>query len=310
MVSYEERIARMTEAGTLTEEQADILRQSTITSATAPPPSNPALSPRKPLPFGMLITVSIMLFILAVWLLIPGSQDNSTLIQDVSTTFNQAGATGTMKQSLQTTLFFTSVVMIPVFFILLIFILTYNSLVSQEEEVLSSWAQVESNLQRRADLIPNLVKTVQTFMQHENEVMNNITEKRAGGLSEIVSALESLQHIDIPTVDKDKLSNDAFMHALASEQAKIGQHLNKLVGVIENYPTLRSSDNFMSLQAQLEGTENRINIARIVFNDAVRDYNSHIRQIPGSLIAGIAHFQRKAYFQADEDAKTTSVDFE
>ena len=192
---------------------------------------------------------------------------------------------------------------------------SYNSLITKQEEVLSSWAQVESNLQRRIDLIPNLVSSVKSYMEHEQQVFSDVSSKRAGGLSEIVSALESLtttgELTSLSGQIKTKLADQAFMKSLVAEQQKVGQNINKLMGVVENYPELRSSDQFIVLQAQLEGTENRINVTRMIFNDAVGDFNASISKIPAKLIADFAGLERKAYFRADESSKEPlTVDFE
>lgn len=309
-MNYEERIARMVSSGSISQSQADDLKQSTI-GLKAVDGEQTIEVPHKKFPVGLIVTALMALLLLAAIALVLGSgTDNTAIVQDVSQTINQTGEVGQMNKSLQSTLFLSTIILVPLFFVIMVFMLTFNSLVSDEEDVLSSWAQVQSNIQRRGDLIPNLVSTVKTFMTHEKEVLTGVAESRSGGLSEVVSALEQLEsNKTIPTITKENLADEAFMKALATEQSRVGQRINKLMGVVENYPRLRSADNFMSLQSQLEGTENRINIARIVFNDAVRDYNSSIRKIPGSLVAGISSFKRKAYFQADGDSNSVDVHF-
>ena len=185
----------------------------------------------------------------------------------------------------------------------------HNSLVAKQEKVFSSWAQVESNLQRRADLIPNLVTSIKTNMAHEQEVYTEVSTKRAGGLSEIVASLESLsargELASFSGQIEKKLVDEAFMNTLVAEQQKVGREINKLMGVVEGYPELRSSDQFIALQAQLEGTENRINVTRMAFNDAVGKYNASLRNIPGNLVATFLKLEQKAYFKADDNAKAS-----
>jgi LemA protein len=176
---------------------------------------------------------------------------------------------------------------------------------------------VESNYQRRVDLIPNLVKTVKTYMEHESKVMGDVTEARTGQKSsgDLAAALAAVEaaHEKADGLAKgaaDKLGDDAYMRDLAIAQKSVGDGIGRLFGVAENYPNLRSADNFLALQSQMEGTENRINVARMVFNDAVGDYNAAIRKMPGSLIAGMGDFKRKAYFKSDEGAdKAIGVNF-
>ena len=295
MVSYEDRITNMVSSGVISQAQADDLQKSTIDFNS----DDKSEKGRGKLPFAAITIIIIIMLLVATIMLLSGTDSDSTIIQDVSETINQAGEVGNMNKSLQSSLFFGAIILIPLFFIIMTFMLTYNSLVNNEEDVLSSWAQVQSNIQRRTDLIPNLVTTVKTFMTHEKELLTDISKNRSGGLSEVVSALEELEsNTTISQTTKENLADESFMKALAAEQSRVGQHINKLMGVVENYPTLTSSDNFMSLQSQIEGTENRINVARVIFNDSVRDYNSSIRKIPGSLIAGLSNFKRKAYFQS------------
>jgi len=309
-VNYEERLDNMVASGAISSEQAKELKTSSI-GASSNHSSLVNKSARKPLPIGLILFATFTILLLSAILFIGGSTTDATqIVQDVSQTINQAGEVGNMNKSLQSSLFFGSIILVPIFLILMIFMFTYNSLISNEEEVLNSWARVESNIQRRADLIPNLVSTVKTFMEHESQVFDEVSENRAGGLSEVVSALEDLEsNTTLSKVTKENLADEHFMKALATEQSQLGQRINKLMGVVEDYPTLASADNFMSLQAQLEGTENRINIARIVFNEAVRDYNSSIRKIPGSLVASISGFKRKAYFQSDAEGTASDVHF-
>jgi len=205
------------------------------------------------------------------------------------------------------------IILLPIILSGIGFVWLYNDLVKKEEDVLASWSQVESNYQRRADLIPNLVSTVKTFMEHESTLLNEVTAGRATDLSDVTGDLaEAQEKAAALTADsKDNLDNEKYMQDLAFAQKTVGQNVSRLFGIAENYPQLRSADNFLALQDQLEGTENRINVARMMFNDSVRDFNSAIRKMPGALVASMGHFKRKAYFDADEGAdKSVGVDFQ
>lgn len=206
------------------------------------------------------------------------------------------------------------IITLPLIVIISATVLIYNGLVAKEERLIASWSQVESTYQRRADLIPNLVKTVKQFTEHEKSVLIGVAEERGGvsDFSKVVSDLSESQKkaSELISGSKDKLGDDAYMAALANAQSNVGAGVTRLFRLVENYPQLRSSDNFLALQDQLEGTENRINTARMVFNEDVRAYNASIRKMPASLIAGMGGFQRKAYFEASEGAETRiDVDF-
>jgi LemA protein len=185
----------------------------------------------------------------------------------------------------------------------------HNSLVSKEEDVFEAWAQVESNYQRRADLVPALVDSVSRYLQHESETLTAITSERgaeADGLSKAIDELIDAQKAaadalrqqpDSVIEDEDKLAR------LYAEQNVVGRGVSNLLAVAESYPDLRSADQFLELQAQLEGTENRINIARMRFNDAAGEFNSTIRKLPWNLVASTGDFRRKAYFRSEEEAR-------
>lgn len=200
--------------------------------------------------------------------------------------------------------------------VLLWFMYLYNDLVSDEENVMGAWAQVESNYQRRADLIPNLVSTVKAFAEQERQIMTQVAENRPDNLQDILNAAKDLEAAKetAATADKEvagKPLDETSMQKLAVAQKTVGDNITRLFGLAENYPNLRSSDNFLALQDQIEGTENRINVARMVFNDAVRDFNASMRKMPTSLVAGAGNFQRKAYFEADKASEAAvKVDFQ
>lgn len=208
----------------------------------------------------------------------------------------------------------TLVIFVPLVAIIIAFMFMYNGLVTKEERVIASWSQVESNYQRRADLIPNLVNTVKQFAAHEKDVLTSVTEQR-GGVAEFAKAAEALSKnqkkaSELTNNAKDKLGDEAYMKALATAQQNVSTGVSHLFGLVENYPQLRSSANFMALQDQLEGTENRINTARMVFNEDVGAFNAAIRKMPTSMMAAMGDFQRKAYFKADEGAdKAVKVEF-
>ena len=197
-------------------------------------------------------------------------------------------------------------VVVPLVAIIGIFVVLHNGLVSKEEAVMGSWAQVESNYQRRTDLIPNLVKTVQSFVEHERAVLSDVTENRSAGtavekaIGDLLASRDEAENLAQGA--EGKLGDEAYMKALAVAQQQVGSRMSYLFGLVENYPQLRSSDNFLALQDQLEGTENRIAVERQRFNEAARNYNTYIRQFPRVIIANMTGFQQKAYFSAAEGA--------
>lgn len=171
----------------------------------------------------------------------------------------------------------------------------YNDLVSAQEDVESSWAQVENQYQRRADLVPNLVATVKGYAKHEQETLDQVVEARAKATS--------------ITIDPTNATPEQLA-AFQSAQGELTQALGRLLAVAENYPDLKANQNFLDLQQQLEGTENRITVARQLFNDAARAYNKQIRQFPSNIIARLFDFEKKAYFEAEPGAnKAPKVEF-
>ncbi|MGL4412016.1 MAG: LemA family protein [Bacteroidales bacterium] len=164
----------------------------------------------------------------------------------------------------------------------------YNGMVTAQEGVTSQWSNVENQYQRRADLIPNLVNTVKGYASHENST-----------LEAVVSARAKATQI---TVDPNKL-DAASMQKYQEAQGQLSQALGRLLMVTENYPDLKANQNFLELQSQLEGTENRISTERMRFNDTAKAFNTMIRQFPKSILAGMFGFESKAYFQADAAAQ-------
>lgn|SRR3990167_4031031 len=166
------------------------------------------------------------------------------------------------------------------------FIGTYNSLVSTDQSVNEKWSQVENQYQRRADLIPNLVETVKGYAAHESKVFIDVTEAR----SQWASA---------------KTPDEKMKAAGEMDSA-----LSRLMVVVESYPQLKASENFVALQAQLEGTENRVTVARMDYNTAVKEYNVKIKIIPTSIVAGIYGYNDKPFFEAEKGAeKAPKVNF-
>lgn len=168
---------------------------------------------------------------------------------------------------------------------------TYNSLVSLDEDVSASWAEVQNQYQRRLDLIPNLVSTVKGYAKHESEVFTQVSEARskAGGQINI----------------SDEVLNDPEAFARYQQiQDNLGASLQRLLMVTEQYPELKADQNFLALQDQLEGTENRITVARNRFNDTAKGYNKRVRQFPASIIANMSGFRTRPYFTASAEAQS------
>ena len=166
---------------------------------------------------------------------------------------------------------------------------TYNGLVTADEGVKAAWSQVENVYQRRADLIPNLVATVKGYASHESSTLEAVIEAR-------VKATQV-------TVDPDKLTEENIA-AFQSAQSELGNAIGRLLVSVEQYPDLKANQNFLELQAQLEGTENRITVERQKFNDTAKAYNTQVRSFPANIIASMFNFEQKGYFKAAEGAQT------
>jgi len=166
------------------------------------------------------------------------------------------------------------------------FVVGYNTLIAKEEQTKVAWAQVESTMQRKLDLIPNLVKTVKAYAKHESQLLQEVTKLRS-------QAMQQLQ---------SKHTSAVQIATLAKLQRHLGNGIGKLIAVAEHYPELKSSEQFLQLQSQIEGAENRINITRMQFNEAVATYNAYLRTLPANIIASIGHFTPKAYFKAEDAA--------
>lgn len=164
----------------------------------------------------------------------------------------------------------------------------YNGMVTQEEKISTAWSNVETQYQRRADLIPNLVNTVKGYAKHESETLEGV-----------VAARSKATQI---TIDPDNLTPEKLAQ-YQKAQGDVTTALGKLLAITENYPDLKANQNFSELQAQLEGTENRITESRRLYNEAVQDYNLMARRFPGNIVASLFGFSPKAKFEAAEGAE-------
>jgi len=179
-----------------------------------------------------------------------------------------------------------TIILVIIVLIALFLMGNYNGMVSKQENVDSKYADLDTMLQRRADLIPNLVSTVKGYMQHEDAIIEKVTTARQNLLK-------------ANSVEEKQQAND-----------ELTSSLNALMVVVENYPDLKASENFINLQDELAGTENRIAVARKDYNDAVKSYNTAIKKFPGNIFAGMFGFESKPYFEAEESSKAVpTVDF-
>lgn len=165
---------------------------------------------------------------------------------------------------------------------------TYNGMVRMQEGVSAQWSNVENQYQRRLDLIPNLVSTVKGYAEHEKTTLDAVINARAKATQTQIN----LENLD-----------EAAMRKINAVQGELSSALSRLMAISENYPNLKANENFRDLQAQLEGTENRIAVERRKFNDTARSYNTYIRQFPKNLLAGMFGFTAKPYFEAQSGAE-------
>lgn len=167
---------------------------------------------------------------------------------------------------------------------------SYNNMVSLDQEVIKQWSQVENQYQRRADLVPNLVNTVKGYADFEKEVLIQVTEARA--------------RVSQFNITPELLNDPQAFAKFQSLQGELSGALSRLLVTVENYPQLKANENFLQLQAQLEGTENRISVERKKFNEVVQSYNTTIKRFPASMLAGMFGFGEKQYFKAIQGADT------
>lgn len=180
------------------------------------------------------------------------------------------------------------VIAVVVLSIFLWFKSTYNGMVNMQESVSAQWSNVENQYQRRLDLIPNLVNTVKGYAAHEENTLTDVVNARA-------KATQMQLNID--------QLNESTLKKLNSVQGELSSALSRLMAISESYPALKANQNFLDLQAQLEGTENRIAVERRKFNDTARSYNAYIRQFPKNMLAGMFGFTPKPYFEANAGAE-------
>ena len=172
---------------------------------------------------------------------------------------------------------------------------SYNNMVTMQEGVTAQWSQVENVYQRRSDLIPNLVNTVKGYADFEKETLTQVIEARAKATA--------------VTINPDKLDAQSLQN-FQNAQSGLSSALSKLMVVVEKYPDLKANQGFLDLQAQLEGTENRITVERMKFNESAQAYNTFIRTFPKNIFAGMFGFEKKAYFEAEKGAeKAPKVQF-
>ena len=172
---------------------------------------------------------------------------------------------------------------------------SYNGLVSMDENVSNQWANIETQYQRRSDLIPNLVNTVKGYAKHESETLESVMQARSQATQ---------VKIDPSNCTPQQLA------AYQKAQGDVTTALGKLLAITENYPDLKANQNFLELQSQLEGTENRINVARKDFNDTAKKYNTSLRSFPRNIVASMCGFEKRNYFEAEAGAeKAPKVEF-
>ncbi len=195
-----------------------------------------------------------------------------------------------MKSGTKKALIIAGVILVCCFGIFKFFGGTYNTIVSLDEGVSSQWAQVQNQYQRRMDLIPNLVSTVKGYAKHESDVFTQIADARSkvGG---------------VVNVDSSILDDPEAFAKYQKVQGELGSSLQRLLMITENYPELKADQNFLALQDQLEGTENRISTERKRFNETVSEYNKYIRSFPKNIIANMNGYRPKSYFTASDEAQ-------
>lgn len=171
----------------------------------------------------------------------------------------------------------------------------YNTIVQQDENMKTAWSEVENQYQRRLDLIPNLVNTVKGYASHERETLEGVIEARA--------------RASFVNINPENLTEES-LRQFQSAQSEVTSALSRLLVTVERYPDLKANQNFLELQAQLEGTENRITVARQRFNEAAQQYNTYIRTFPTNILAGMFGFTQRAYFTAEPGAeRAPTVEF-
>ena len=301
MADRAEQIARLQAQGVLSEAQAQrLLRALTSADRREPPESRHGKGSGPPI---ALILIAITLLV-AAFLIFAPSGEQALSPQDVAETLNTQGGTTVMSRNTGVALLLILILGAVIAWLLMV----YNGLVAKEEQVHAAWAQVESNYQRRADLIPNLVSSVSRYLRHESETLKAVTRERAASENELERRLDALIAAQEQASDLLRKNGGAVpeeyerLAELDRLQQQVGHHMQGILAVVEGYPQLEGSEQMLELEAQLEGTENRINVARMRFNEAAGRYNAAIRRFPGNLVAALNGFRRKAYFQSKDRA--------
>ncbi len=314
-MSFDARIARMRDQGLISEDQAKRLAR-----AVGPlqEDGSPPRAPRNRRALvGLAVVAALAVGAAGLWLATGTAPVGQApgLAQDVSTALNQTEEIGGMGNSMRGGFSLALMVGVPLLLVVLWVAWLYNGLVTREELVFESWAQVESNYQRRADLIPNVLEAVGDYMRFEQETLGAVVGQRAQvGAAAPPEAVEELRRMidELSASQEDSAQelgrirgapvDDEVLRRLTEAQVALGTSMHRILALSENYPQLRSSDQVLALQAELEGTENRINVARMRFNEAASDFNAAIRRMPASLVASLGDFRRKAYFTSDAGA--------
>ncbi len=296
------RIERMLAEGKLTAEEAERLRGSLAARAEREAPLRAAGTPRERNRLWLLI-ISLMVFFLlgaaTVWLLgdpgttalpVRGTESTTSAVPEgrlIDLSGLSEERSTTLSRSLPLSFAIVTVGALAVLAGLLVFF--YNGLIGAREQVNAGWAQVENVYQRRLDLVPLLVDAVQTYTEHERETLTALTQARANAM-QVSGAIG-----DAPqTVEQLK--------AIEAAQGEVESALARLFAIVENYPDLKASQNFLSLQDQIEGTENRVAMERRNYNEFSRRYNTKLQTFPGNIGADMMGFETKPYFEAESKA--------
>jgi LemA protein len=300
-LTEDSRIEHMLAEGKLTAEEAERLRGSLAAHAEREAPLRAAGTPRERRRLWLL-TVNLMVFFLlgaaTVWWLGDAAYVASTAGTESTTSAVPEGRlidlsalseerSTTMKRSLPVSFAIVAVGVFTVLGGLLVFF--YNGLIGAREQVNSGWAQVENAYQRRLDLVPLLVDAVQTYTEHERETLTELTQARANAI-QVSGAVGSAPQ----TVEQLK--------AIEAAQGEVESALTRLFAIVENYPDLKASRNFLTLQDQIEGTENRVAMERRFYNEFSRKYNTRLQTFPGNIVADMMGFESKPYFEAEKKA--------
>jgi LemA protein len=294
-----ERVERLLAEGKLTTEEAARLKDSLAAHAEREAPLCAAASPRDRRRLWLLLGSLAAFFLLGAAthylfgdVVAPPPTESTTAsalpedrLIDLSGLAEERSTT--MKRSLPLSLGVVTIGVLAVLAALLVFF--YNGLIGAREQVNAGWAQVENVYQRRLDLIPLLVDTVQTYTEHERETLAELTQARANAL-QVTGAIGSVPQ------------TAGQLQAIEAAQGEVESALARLFAIVENYPDLKASRNFLSLQDQIEGTENRVAMERRNFNEFSRRYNTRLQTFPGNIVADMMGFEAKPYFEAEAKA--------